>query len=107
MGLFGNLLGPNLEQGLKEYQAVPGAMLLDVRTPEEYREGHLPGSRNLPLQVIARVEETLTDKTVPLFLYCHSGARSRRAAAFLQKIGYTNVTNIGGLAGYAGKLERE
>lgn len=105
MGLQNHLMGPDLEQGLKEYQAASGGILLDVRTPEEYREGHLPGSRNLPLQIIVKAEELLEDKDMPLFLYCQSGARSRRAAAFLQKIGYSNVKNIGGLAGYSGKLE--
>ena len=106
MSLLGNLMGPDLAAGLKEYEAVPGAILLDVRTPEEYSQGHIKGSRNLPLQEITKVEEVLEDKDAPLYLYCQSGARSRRAAGFLEKIGYTNVRNIGGLAGYKGELEK-
>lgn len=106
MSLFGNLMGPDLQQGLKEYENAPGAVLLDVRTPEEYAGGHIKGSRNLPLQNIVNVEDVLEDKSVPVYLYCQSGARSRRAAAFMEKIGYTDVHNIGGLAGYQGELEK-
>jgi len=106
MNLLNQLTGPDLEQGLREYEAAPGALLLDVRSPEEYRQGHIPGSRNMPLQSIAAGEGLPEDPEVPIFVYCHSGARSRRAAAFLQKIGYSRVKNIGGLAGYAGKLEK-
>ena len=106
MGLLNNMLGPELAQGLAEYEKTPGAVLVDVRTPEEYAGGHVPGSRNLPLQAITRVEEVIPDKDTPVFAYCQSGGRSRRAAAFLEKIGYVNVKNIGGLAGYNGPLER-
>ena len=103
MGLLNEL---DLAQGLLECEKTPGAVLVDVRTPEEYAEGHIAGSRNLPLQAITRVEDAIPEKTSPVFLYCQSGGRSRRAAAFLEKIGYTCVRNIGGLAGYNGPLER-
>jgi len=106
MGLFDNLIGPDLRQGLAEYEKTPGAVLLDVRTPEEYAGGHVAGSRNLPLQAIVNVEDEIPEKDTPVFVYCQSGGRSRRAAAFMEKIGYTNVKNIGGLAGYNGPLEK-
>lgn len=106
MGLFDNLMGPDLRQGLAEYEKTPGAVLLDVRTPEEYAGGHVAGSRNLPLQAIVNVEDEIPEKDTPVFVYCQSGGRSRRAAAFMEKIGYTNVKNIGGLAGYNGPLEK-
>ena len=106
MGLFDNMMGPDLKQGLAEFEQTTGAVLLDVRTPEEYAGGHVAGSRNLPLQMITRVEDEISDKEMPLFVYCQSGARSRRAAAFLEKIGYAHVKNIGGLAGYTGPLEK-
>ena len=51
------------------------------------------------------VEETLTDKNAPIFLYCLSGGRSNRAAAFMAKVGYTNVTNLGGIKDYTGEKE--
>ena len=106
MGLFENLLESDLARGLAEYEKTPDAVLLDVRTPEEYAGGHVPGSRNLPLQVIMNVEEEIPEKETPVFVYCQSGGRSRRAAAFMEKIGYANVKNIGGLAGYNGPLEK-
>ena len=96
----------DLEQGLAEFQKTPGAVLLDVRTPEEYAGGHLAGSRNLPLQTIVNVEDEIPDMDTPVFVYCQSGGRSRRAVAFMEKIGYSNVKNIGGVAGYSGPLEK-
>lgn len=46
------------------------------------------------------------DKTAPLFVYCHSGARSGQAVRLLQRMGYTNVRNIGGIMAYSGPVER-
>ena len=55
MGFFDFLKGPDINQGVKEYNATDGAVLLDVRTPDEYRQGHIPGSKNVPLQSIDKV----------------------------------------------------
>lgn len=49
MGIFDFLKGPDINQGVTEYSAPPGAVLLDVRTPQEYREGHILHSVNRPL----------------------------------------------------------
>ena len=106
MGFFDFLKAPDINQGVKEYHAVPGAVLLDVRTPQEYREGHIPGSRNVPLQSLSEGGSVPAGKDAPLFVYCHSGARSRQAAGLLTRIGYQNVKNIGGMAAYTGKVER-
>ena len=106
MGFFDFLKSPDLNQGVKDYQATPGAVLLDVRTPDEYRQGHIPGSKNVPLQSIDRVNAVVENKGTPIFVHCLSGARSRQAAAILQQMGYTNVKNIGGISSYAGKVER-
>ena len=56
MGLFDLFKPKNINQGIKEYQSVQGAVLLDVRTSQEYMEGHVPESKNVPLQTI----ETIT-----------------------------------------------
>ena len=104
MGIFDFLRGPDIGQGVREYEATPGAVLLDVRTPQEYRAGHIPGSRNLPLQVLAGVE-ALAGPETPIFVYCLSGARSRQAAGQLARMGYTRVKNIGGINAYRGKVE--
>lgn len=105
MGFFDFLRGSDINQGVKQYSETPGAVLLDVRTPQEYRQGHIPGSQNVPLQEIGRVSTAAAEKSTPLFVYCHSGARSRQAANELQRMGYVNVKNIGGIAAYTGKVE--
>lgn len=106
MGIFDLFKQPDINQGVKEAQRVPGAVVLDVRTPQEYREGHVPGSKNVPLQTIDKVESAAGNKETALFVYCYSGARSRQAVSLLQRMGYTNVTNIGGIATYSGKVEQ-
>ena len=105
MGFFDFLKGTDINQGVKEYRATDGAVLLDVRTPDEYRQGHIPGSKNVPLQSISKVTGMIDNKSTPIFVHCLSGARSRQAAAILKQMGYTNVNNIGGIAAYSGKVE--
>ena len=105
MGLFDFFKQADINQGVKEYMATPGAVLLDVRTSEEYRGGHIPGSKNVPLQTIDKIASVAENKDTVLFVYCYSGARSRQAAALLQRMGYRNVNNIGGIAAYAGNVE--
>lgn len=95
----------DINQGIKEYRTVSGAVLLDVRTLGEYREGHIPGSKNVPLQQLEKVTSVAANKETPLFVYCYSGARSRQAVAALMRMGYENVKNIGGIAAYSGKVE--
>ena len=106
MGFFDFFKQPDVNRGVEEYQSTSGAMLLDVRTPEEYRSGHIPGSKNIPLQAIDKVASVAENKDTALYVYCQSGARSRQAAGALKQMGYTNVNNIGGIAAYAGKVER-
>lgn len=89
-----------IEEGLQKLNETENALLLDVRSTEEYHEGHLEGSLNIPIN---RLPTISLPKETPIFVYCLSGARSKRAADFLNKIGYT-ATNIGGIAGYHGRL---
>ena len=105
MGFFDLFRQPDINQGVEEYRAVPQAILLDVRTPEEYGGGHVPGSRNLPLQQIEKITSIAEKKDTPLFVYCQSGARSRQAANLLERMGYENVNNIGGMSAYQGEVE--
>lgn len=105
MGLFDFFKGSDFNEGIEIYKNTKDAVLLDVRTPEEYLEGRVPGSWNIPLQELKKVER-LVDKAVLLFVYCLSGARSRMAAAQLQQMGYASVTNLGGISSYRGKVER-
>ena len=86
MSFFDFLKGPDINQGVKEYSTTDGAVLLDVRTPDEYRQGHIPGSKNVPLQSIDKVAGMIDNKATPIFVHCLSGARSRQAAAVLQQL---------------------
>ena len=106
MGFFDFLKIPDINKGVMEYRNTNGAVLLDVRIPQEYREGHIPGSKNVPLQQLDKISSVADNKNVPLFVYCYSGGRSRQAASMLQHMGYTNVQNIGGITAYQGKVER-
>ena len=70
---------------------------IDVRTPEEFKEGHLKDAVNIPVdQIGARIGSVSLDKSAPVNLYCRSGRRSEAALQELKKMGYTNVTNHGG-----------
>ena len=102
---FNFFKGPDINAGVEQFEATPQAILLDVRTRPEYAEGRIPRSRNLPLDELSRAEEEIPNRSTPLFVYCLSGARSRQAAAMLQRMGYSSVTNIGGISGYRGERE--
>ena len=106
MGFFDFFKQPDINKGVADFRNTEGAILVDVRTPQEYREGHIPGSKNVPLQQLDKIRSVADNQNVPLFVYCYSGGRSRQAASMLQHMGYTNVHNIGGIDAYSGKVER-
>ena len=71
-------------------------ILVDVRTPEEFREGRIPGAVNIPLQSLqSRLAELPQDETI--VLYCRSGNRSADAARILARAGYESVYDMGGI----------
>lgn len=73
-------------------------IILDVRTEEEYKAGHIKGAILIPYTDInEKAEEVLTDYSATILLYCRSGRRSEIAAADLVKLGYTNVYDFGGI----------
>ena len=106
MGFFDFLRQPDVNQGVNDYKNSTGAVLLDVRTPEEYSEGHIPESKNVPLQTLDNIRNVVDNKDIELFVYCYSGARSRQAVTMLGQMGYTKVNNIGGISSYRGKVEK-
>lgn len=80
-----------------------GAILLDVREVEEWRQGHIDGAVHIPrgmLEFQAPKETRLGDKNVPVITYCSAGARSALAAERLQQMGWRDVTTL--TAGYRG-----
>lgn len=105
MGLFSFLRAPGIDEGVQEFQNTPGALLLDVRSAEEYHERHIPGSKNIPLHLLPARLSDLGAPDTPLFVHCLSGGRSAQAVSFLKSQGFCNAKNIGGIAGYSGKVE--
>ena len=83
-----------------------GYIILDVRTQEEYDQGHIPGAVLIPdTEIEAKAEEVLTDKDQLLLIYCRSGRRSKLAAEALVELGYTNIKEFGGIIDWPYEVE--
>jgi len=91
-----------LAQEIEENEAL---LVLDVRTEREYNSGHIPGAKLLPYDQIGEVLPG-EDKKQPIVVYCRSGNRSAIAKASLERLGYTNVVDFGGLYRWKGPIER-
>lgn len=93
------LFGPKVEEAdVKQVvDALPedGAVLVDVREPHEWRAGHAPQARHIPLQQLPMQLDTLP-RNAPVYLICRSGNRSHHAAAFLQRNGFERPVNVRG-----------
>lgn len=73
------------------------SILIDVRSPQEYKENHLENSVNIPLYDLSKnIEKIYPDKNKTIIVYCQSGNRSKKAIEILHKQGYENVYNIAG-----------
>ncbi len=107
MGFFDSFIGPDINRGIDEWKQAPGSVLLDVRTADEYRQGHVPGSLNVELNDLQIIPNKLPEKNTPLFVYCLSGARSNQAVQILKRMGYLNVKSIGGINRYKGIMEKD
>jgi rhodanese-related sulfurtransferase len=81
----------------KRMEQNPKGVVLDVRTPAEFAEGHIPGAVNLPVdEVKAKVEALIADKQTAIVVYCRSGARSARAMKIMKELGFETVFNLAG-----------
>ena len=108
-GLFGNkkytnINGEELQKMVKENKDV---LILDVRTLGEFRSGHIPKSKNIPVQELSSKVGTLDSyKNDEVIVYCASGARSASAVRILSKNGFNKMYNLsGGISSYKGKLK--
>ena len=80
-------------------------IVVDVRSLEEYNEGHIPNAISVPLETIENEAETkLKNKNDLILVYCRSGRRSREAALKLIEKGYTNVIDFGGIQDWNGEV---
>lgn len=72
-------------------------ILLDVRSPQEFEEGHLIGSLNIPTyELYTQAPKLLTDKEAIIIAYCTVGVRSKHAINVLRKMGYKNLYHLDG-----------
>ena len=97
----------DMEEALSLFETGGSFLFVDVRTPDEYAQGHIPGAVNIPKDTIGEepVPE-LPDPDQTLLVYCRSGVRSLAASEKLAAAGYTHVVNIGGIQDWKGKTRR-
>lgn len=84
------------EEEMKEMlKYIPDAIILDVRSPQEFQEGHILGAINIPIYDLEQnAKRILKDKQAVIIAYCSAGIRSRKAIKILMKLGYKNLYNV-------------
>ena len=93
------------DEAQKMMESETGYLIVDVRTPQEYAEGHIPHAINVPLDTIGtNPPAELPDKAQMIFVYCRSGARSMTASNKLAQMGYTNIVEMGGIKDWHGEV---
>ncbi len=90
------ILAPRASLALVQEKLAAGALVVDVRTPAEFKSGSYPEAINLPLQELSAGLGNLS-KDRPVVLYCHSGSRAALAERMFKKAGFQDVTNAGSL----------
>ena len=94
----------NMDEAITMMAEETGYIILDVRTAEEYAQGHIPGAINIPNETIGTGEiPELPDKDQLILVYCRSGNRSKQASEKLVKLGYTNIAEFGGINDWPGE----
>ena len=93
----------SMDEAITMMEEESGYIILDVRTPEEFADKHIPGAVNISNETIAAEEiPELPDKDQLILVYCRSGNRSKQASEKLADMGYTNVVDFGGLISWPG-----
>ena len=96
------------EEALAMMDSEEGYIILDVRTAEEFAQGHIPDALNIPVETIgATPPEGLPDKDQLIMVYCRSGNRSKQASEKLVDLGYSNVVEFGGINTWPGEVVTE
>ena len=97
----------SMDEAVKMMKDEKNYIILDVRRPDEYAEGHIPGAINVPNEEIGTAEiAELPDKSQLILVYCRSGRRSKEASEKLVKLGYTNIVEFGGILDWKGEIEK-
>jgi len=94
----------NMDEAITMMGEESGYVILDVRTPEEFADKHIPGAINIPNEAIGSEEiPELPDKDQLILVYCRSGNRSKQASEKLVALGYTNIVEFGGINDWPGE----
>ena len=94
----------NMDEAITMMEEESGYIILDVRTPEEFAEKHIPGALNIPNETIGTEEiPELPNKDQLILVYCRSGNRSKQASEKLVALGYTNIVEFGGINDWPGE----
>ena len=97
----------SMDEAMKMMKDEKDYIILDVRRPDEFAEGHIPGAINVPNEEIGTAEiAELPDKSQLILVYCRSGRRSKDASEKLVKLGYTNIVEFGGILDYKGETQK-
>ena len=97
----------SMDEAVKMMKDEKNYIILDVRRPDEFAEGHIPGAINVPNEEIGTAEiGELPDKSQLILVYCRSGRRSKEASEKLVGLGYTNVVEFGGILDWNGEIEK-
>ena len=96
----------NMDKAITMMEEESGYVILDVRTPEEFADKHIPGAINIPNETIGTAEiPELPDKDQLILIYCRSGNRSKQASEKLAALGYSNIVEFGGINDWPGEVE--
>lgn len=95
-----------MEEAKALFEEAGEYVILDVRRPDEFASGHIPGAINIPNETIGgSCPAELPDQGQLIYVYCRSGNRSKQASAKLIGLGYTNIVEFGGILDWTGEME--
>ena len=98
----------SMDEAISMMEKESNYIILDVRTPEEFSEKHIPNAINIPNETIGTEEiPDLPDKDQLILVYCRSGNLSKHASEKLVKLGYTNIVEFGSINDWTGETVSE
>ena len=98
LSLTACMLPNSAEKNIAKQKIADGALIVDVRSPKDYKAGHYAGATNIPLEEIKSQCDQLGDHCRPIVVYCYHGVMAAKAKETLVDAGFFNVSNAGGLS---------
>ncbi|MDO5440556.1 MAG: rhodanese-like domain-containing protein [Erysipelotrichaceae bacterium] len=96
----------SMEEAKEIFKTKGDYIIVDVRRPDEFAEGHIPSAINIVNEEITTAPKELKDKSQVIYVYCRSGRRSKEASEKLVNLGYTNIIEFGGIIDWTGDIEK-